>query len=143
MHPSIWWALLGVALMVIEMAATTFFLLWFGVGAFLTALFSLFVPTVWAQYTFFAVASVLLVAATRRWAQRLTGPAARPANMDALVGQEGRVIELVDGAKGLAVVKVAGETWRAETEDSSPLEAGAPVTVKATRGNTLVLKGKM
>jgi membrane protein implicated in regulation of membrane protease activity len=142
MHPSLWWALLGVALMVIEMAATTFFLIWFGVGAFLTALFSLFVPAIWAQYTFFAVASVLLVAATRRWAHRLTGPAVRPANMDALVGQEGHVIELEDSAKGKVVIKVAGETWRAETEDVSPLELGAVVTVKATRGNTLILKGK-
>ena len=142
MQPSIWWVLAGVAFMVVEMAAATFFLIWFGVGAFLTAIFSLFVKTPWAQYTFFAVSSVLLVVVSRRWTQRLSGPSARAANMDALAGQEGLVIELLDGAKGCVVIKVAGETWRAETEDASPLKQGQNVTVKAAKGNILILKSR-
>lgn len=140
MHPSLGWAVAGIALVMIEMAAGTFFLLWFGVGAFLTAVFAVFVKASWAQYVFFALVSIVLVLLTRRWAARLTGPAARAANMDALVGQEGRVIEVIDGPGGRGTIRVAGETWLVETQGGAPLKQGQTVVVRTAKGNTLIVE---
>jgi len=41
------------------------------------------------------------------------------------------------------VIKVAGETWRAETRDGSSLKMDEEVQVETVRGNTLLVKPKV
>lgn len=142
MSPSVWWAALGVALIAVEMATGTLFVLWFGIGALLTALFAYFFPSDLHQYIFFASSSVLLVVSLRPWVSRLSGKAARGANMDELIGKSGRVEELVDGKSGRGYVKFGGELWRVQTEDASPLKMGAEVEVVSVEGNVLKVKAK-
>lgn len=140
MSPSIWWVVVGIALLALEMATGTLFALCLGAGALLTAAFSYFVDKDIYQYSFFAAASVILTLLSRPLAAKFSGSASRPSNMDALIGQKGRVEKLVDGKKGIGFAKVSGEIWRVETEDGTPLKQDAELTVLSVNGNTLKVK---
>jgi len=140
MHPSIWWVVVGIALIALEMATGTFFALCLGIAALLTAAFGYYVEEDVYQYSFFAASAVILTLLSRPLAARFSRSPSRPSNIDALVGQKGLVEKLADGKKGTGYVKVNGEVWRFETEEGAPLKVGHEVTVLSVRGNTLRVK---
>ena len=64
MHPEWWhWAVVGIALILAELAVPAFVLVWFGLGAMLVALFAAVMPeaSLTSQLALWLVASVLLV----------------------------------------------------------------------------------
>src|ERR1035441_7353601 len=139
MHPVVWWIAAAVVFFILELATASFFFLWIGAGAALTALLSFFVETSWIEYATFAVSSLLLVTLSRRWAPRFTGKKTRLANVDSLVAQAA-VVTKVDGHNSsIGYVKVEGQYWKAESENREPLQMDGKVTVVAVKGNILVL----
>lgn len=139
MYPALWWGITAVICFTLEIFTASFFFLWIGAGALLTALLSFFVPEAWVQYTVFAVSSVLLVAVSRRWAGRFSGPTRRLANVDALVGRTAVVVRLLDDHTGQFYVNVDGELWRAETPDHRAPAVDQKVTIREVRGNFLIV----
>jgi len=137
MNPSIWWVAVGIALVALEMATGTFFALCLGVAALLTAGFSYFVERDVHQYAFFATSAVILTLLSRPLAARFSRSPSRPSNIDALVGQKGRVEKIVDAKKGLGFVKVGGEVWSFVAEDGARLKVGGEVTILSVSGNIL------
>jgi membrane protein implicated in regulation of membrane protease activity len=140
MHPLIWWAATAVVFFTLELSTASFFFLWIGAGAVITALTSLFVRTGWIQYVVFGASSLLLVALSRRLAPRLSGKPQRPSNVDSLVGLTALVLKVEPNQSDRGTVKVEGETWMAESQDRSPLVPGGRVGVVSVRGNVLVVK---
>jgi membrane protein implicated in regulation of membrane protease activity len=139
-YPAVWWIVTAVVFFILEIATASFFFLWIGAGAVVTAILSLFVGTEWIQYTTFAVSSIVLVAVSRRWAHVLTGKTGRLSNVDALVGQTAVVTKVFQDNNWQGYVKVNGEMWRVETENKEPLEKNAQVTVVSARSNVLVVE---
>jgi membrane protein implicated in regulation of membrane protease activity len=138
-NPLIWWIIAAVAFFILEMATASFFFLWIGAGAVVTAVVSLFIDTAWIQYLIFAVSSIVLVAVSRPWAQRFS-KTRRPANVDALVGRTGIVTKVSSDTAWQGTVKVEGEYWKAESEKQEPLQKNGQVAVQAARSNVLVVK---
>jgi len=60
-------------------------------------------------------------------------------NVDALVGQKGKVTEDFDPTMKLGRVSVGGDDWRAETTDNEVLQRGAVVKVLRVESNTLIV----
>src|SRR5580693_1489193 len=114
MHPVVWWIATAVVLFILELMTASFFFLWIGAGAVLTALLSVFVETAWIEYATFAGSSILLVALSRRWAPRLSGKSGRAANVDALIGQTAIVTKVEKSQPSQGYVKVNGEVWKAQ-----------------------------
>ena len=140
MYPVIWWAIAAVVLFILELVTASFFFLWIGAGAALTAILSFFVDNEKIQYVTFAVSSVLLVAVSRPWANRISGGTKREANVDSLVGKTGTVTKVEKNQPSIGYVKVDGEFWKAETDNQEPLALHGQVTVTAVRSNVLVVK---
>ncbi len=140
MHPVVWWIATAVVFFILELTTASFFFLWIGAGAVVTALLSLMVNTAWIEYTTFAGSSILLVVLSRRWAPRMSGKIQRPANIDALITQTGIITKVDDHASFTGYVKVGGEFWKAESQDQKPLKVDEKVSVVAVKGNTLVVK---
>ena len=140
MHPAVWWIITAVVFFILELTTASFFFLWIGAGAAITAGVSFFISTDWVQYTTFAVSSVILVSISRPWASGFSGRAKREANVDSLLGQPAIVtkVEKNDPSKGY--IKVAGENWKAETREGEVLEMNMSVSVIEARGNILVVK---
>jgi membrane protein implicated in regulation of membrane protease activity len=139
-YPAVWWAVTAVVFFTLELTTASFFFLWIGAGAVLTAILSIFVETAWIQYATFAVSSIILVSISRPWARRLSGTTQRSANVDALAGQTAIVTKVGENNPAQGYVKVGGEFWKAESENQEPLKMNEKVSVVAVRSNVLVVK---
>lgn len=131
------WLCVALVLGAIELATTTFVLMWIGVAALLTAGLALGVrDIVWQAIWFAAVSAVLLIATrsvSRRWrAQRLN----LPEPQHALVGKRGQV---VTGAEpgALGTVQVDGHIWSCRCD--VPLTEGDEVVVERVNGAVLTV----
>ncbi|HEY3217433.1 MAG TPA: NfeD family protein [Candidatus Eisenbacteria bacterium] len=87
-----------------------------------------------------AAASLLYVAAGRRWVRARIRGRHVPSNVDALVGIQGLVtLRVAEHAPGQ--VRVKDETWRAvPAPGAGPFEPGAVVTVAGIDGVTLQVR---
>ncbi len=135
------WLVLAVAFAVGELLTTGFFLLWFALGAAVSALAAaLGLGLVWQIVVFLAV-SGLLVLFTRPLVHRLVEKR-RPAyqtNVSALVGKVGTVVRKVDPLDVGGQVRVQGEVWTAVTA-GAPIPKGAMVVVERVDGVKLHVK---
>jgi membrane protein implicated in regulation of membrane protease activity len=135
------WVLLGIALLVIEMATPGgFFALFFGAGALLVApLSALGVGPVW-QWLAFPTASLVLLAALRRSLVERIGQRPR-LPVDEIVGQE--VVLLQDlPAGGEAKAELRGASWAARSASGIPLRAGQRCRVERIEGLTLWVRAE-
>ena len=131
-----WW-LLGLVLVVVEMVAPGFFLLWIGLAAGFTGLILLLVPSLsWqVQFLIFGVLAIGSVMAGRYYIRR------NPIETDdATLNRRGsqyigRVITLDEPiVNGLGKVKVGDGWWRAQGPD---LPTGERVKVVGVDGTML------
>jgi membrane protein implicated in regulation of membrane protease activity len=133
------WLVLGLVLLIAEMASGTTYLLWPAVAAFLTALVSLTGATGWvADMAIFAVLVIALTYFGRPIVQRWrTETAASGLNERSatLIGTRGEITVFKDGAGS---VKIADTIWRAVSDDT--LTPGDTVVIDAVDGATLKVK---
>lgn len=135
------WLTLAVLFAVGEVVTTGFFLLWFAIGAVVTALGAALGLNLVGQVVAFLAISGLLVAFTRPLVHRLV-ERRRPAfktNVDALAGKVGTVVRKVDPYEVGGQVKVQGEVWTAVT-DGAPIPKGAMIVVERVEGVKLHVK---
>ena len=130
------WLVLGLVLLIAEMATGTTYLLWPAVAAFFTALISFLGFTTWlADVGIFAVLVIVLTLfgqpIVKRWrnAGAANGLNDRAAQ---LVGVRGVVASFANGSGS---VKVGDTLWRAVSDEA--LEEGAHVQVVSVDGVTL------
>jgi inner membrane protein len=133
------WLILGLILLIAEMASGTTYLLWPAVAAFVTALVAWLAPTNWvAEIALFAVLILVLTyfghPLVKRFRQEgaASGLNERSAT---LIGTRGVVANFANGAGS---VKVRDTVWRALSDEA--LEAGQEVEVTSVDGSTLRVK---
>lgn len=133
------WLVLGLILLIAEMASGTTYLLWPAVAAFAVALLAWLTPIGWEIEI--AVFALLIIALTyfghpivKRW--RNEGAASGlNERSTTLIGVRGVVQNF---SNGVGSVKVQDTVWRAVSEEA--LEAGQAVEVAAVDGVTLKVK---
>jgi membrane protein implicated in regulation of membrane protease activity len=133
------WLVLGLVLLIAEMASGTTYLLWPAVAAFITALVALTGATNWIVD--FGVFGVLVIALTyfgrpivQRW--RAEGAASGlNERSTTLIGTRGEITVFKDGAGS---VKIADTIWRAVSEEA--LTPGDTVVIASVDGATLKVK---
>lgn len=132
------WMVAGVVLFILELVSMTFFLLWIGVAAIITGVVAIGVPTLWVQWLVFAIASVVLLIATRPLARSVHGSVTQPSNVDAMMGSRALVIEAIDPLKNSGRVRVGSEEWRARAEERIGEEVWTEII--GLEGTTLVVR---
>ncbi|WP_203416929.1 NfeD family protein [Jiangella ureilytica] len=133
------WAGTALILGTIELTTLDFFFLMLAIGAASGAVAAGLGAEFLVQLLVAVVVSVALLGVVRPIAKkRLLKPTPSSFGAAALVGQNGVVIERVDGHGGL--IKLAGETWSARSYDGrSTFEAGDTVGVVEIRGATAMV----
>ncbi|GAN00133.1 putative activity regulator of membrane protease YbbK [alpha proteobacterium U9-1i] len=131
------WLVLGLVLLIAEMASGTTYLLWPAVAAFITALVAFFGVDAWLQLTLFAVLVIALTYFGRPLVQSLRKRDDSNLNErgQALIGTRGIVTEFANGA---GAVKLGDTVWRAVSDEA--LTSGESVQVDAVDGVTLKVK---
>ena len=142
LEPGWLWAIGGVLLLVAEIIAPGFFLLFIGVAALITGLFTLLFDLGLApQLALFAIYAVLAVALGKRWYAQpgttdqqlsLNNPARR------LEGRIAIAAEPIDEHGGR--VRLGDSEWSAR---GGPAAAGDRVEVIAVEGNCLIVRGTL
>ncbi|MCK5306329.1 MAG: NfeD family protein [Candidatus Omnitrophica bacterium] len=144
MNIEVWWMWIGLGVLFIigEIFTAGFFLLWFGIAALVSgALAYLGVGFGWQGLTFVVVSGVLL-AATRKLANRLTKKQPPGIGADRLIGKIGVVLEEIDNIKNTGRVRVDEDEWRADSETNEVISQGEMVKVIKLEGTRLIVKVK-
>ena len=134
------WMILAVILAVGEIFTPGFFLLWFGIGAFVAGLLALIGLNPAWQVAVFAVVSGLLFALSRRFAERFSKAQPPGVGADRVKDREGVVIEKIDNMKNTGRVRIDREEWKAESSDASTISTGKKVKVTGLEGTHLIVK---
>lgn len=140
------WFVAALALLVLELASTTFFSIFLAVGAFTAGLLAFFVPDspVWVQAVLAIAVAMLGVVVGRPFLrQRLRRqgePPLTPGVHGGFVGQRALGLDEIGDELHPGHVRLAGETWLAFSADHLLIPSGAPVIVTAVRGTTLVVR---
>lgn len=137
MHMALWliWLILGGLLLVAEMLTLTFYLLWFGVGAFVAAAIAGLTPGSLAVQIVAGCLTVIgLTVFTKPLTRRFRASRGFQDAVDTLVGKQGVVVEaIVQGKPG--IVKVGNETWSATSSET--LQQG-DVVIVVNRGSAVL-----
>ena len=139
------WFIAALALLVLELASTTFFSIFLAVGAFAAGLLAFFFPNgaIWIQ----AVVAIAVAMGgvmigrpflSRKLRRQGDGPLT-PGVHGGFVGQRALALDEIGEELHPGHVRLAGETWLAFSEAEN-IAMGAPVIVTAVRGTTLVVR---
>ncbi len=138
----IWWIWMALAAVFVvgEMFTAGFFLLWFGVGAAAAGLLALLGLSFPWQLGAFVVVSGVLLAVSRRFADRFSKKQPPGIGADRFNGLKGLVLEEIDNANNTGRVRLQKEEWRADSDGDVVIPVGARVEVVRLDGTHLVVK---
>lgn len=134
------WMILAGLFVIGEIFTAGFFLLWFGVGAAVAGLLALFgLGAAW-QWAGFFLASFVMLAVSRRFAERFSKKQPPGIGADRFIGMKGLVLEVIDNMKNSGRVRMNKEEWKADSESDEIIPEGAGVEVVTLDGTHLVVR---
>ncbi len=140
MNPTIFWLILGVLFLIAEIFTPSFFIMWFGIGAFAAMLVAfLFENSVLYQSIAFILVSLILVLFTRKLAQKMSGKPSRLIVQDEMIGRIGVVTETITADGGKGFVRIDKEIWRARSRSEQEIPVGAKIKVIELKGVTVTV----
>lgn len=132
----IFWFILACIFLIAEVGHPgLFFFLPFSLAAFITAIVSIWFPSLIIQGICFLSISATIFLILHRWLniRSLVHSKELHTNIDALIGQHGIVIEKIP-QRSPGYVKVNGEKWLARSCDGSCIDVGTAIEIVDTRG---------
>ena len=141
-HPAWMWAAAAAAMLAVEVAAGSGWLLWPAASAGVVAVIEGFVAiSTPLAVLVFAVLTIVSTVTARRYFPRRLAPRSQDINDNVarLVGHEGRVV--APFVSGAGRVFVDGKEWAAELAEGEAPDAGARIEVTAVAGARLKVRG--
>ncbi len=136
--PWIIWVVIGIICIIIEIFTPGFLFLSFGVGAILTGLAALIIPSITFQVLTFAFLTLIVFVLSRKFSKKLISTDYEETNVKALVGKTGKVTRDIP-ANEKGYVKIGGEEWAAVSKDNSKVTKDTRVTVNDIEGNKVIV----
>lgn len=138
----IWWIWMALAAIFVigEMFTAGFFLLWFGIGAAVAGLLAILGLSFGWQLGAFVVVSGVLLAVSRRFAERFSKKQPPGIGADRFIGLRGQVLEEIDDIKNTGRVRLHKEEWRADSADGEIIPKDARVEVVRLDGTHLIVQ---
>lgn len=134
METHLWWAVVGIALIVIELVTGTFYLLVIGIAALAAAASAQFGHSFATQALIATAVAVIGVVIVMRYRVGRS-PAAASAGLD--VGQSVVFESWVSDADRLARVRYRNALWDAKVSGADPVDTGRVLYIQNVDGNTL------
>ena len=136
------WLIIAGVCFIIEMATVGFFIFWFGVGALISMVVSIFFPgNILLQAIVFIISSVILLFLTKPLVNKFTKKDKKiETNAYSIIGKKGIVVQDINPTFGVGQIKVACEVWSAKTTDESTIKKGTQIEVKQIDGVKAVVE---
>lgn len=135
-----WWVIAALLFIILEIFTSGFAVACFSIGCLAAAIGAAITPTTyWLQVLLFAVFSLLAIVFVRPLILRYMDKGEKPSGVDAIIGQNAKVIESIPaGDKGR--VRILGDDWQAVSSDGVEIPVGAIVTIVSRDSNILTVK---
>ena len=138
---TIFWLLLLVVLLVIEMVTLGLTTIWFAGGALIATIASAIGAPVYIQVALFIVASMALLLFTRPLAVKYFNKDRVKTNVESFVGRTAIVTSEINNIQGIGQVTVGGQEWTARSSsDNIILDIGEITTVLSIQGVKLIVE---
>jgi len=136
----IFWLIVFVVLLVVEIATMGLTTIWFAGGALVSFLAAYIGFGVVVQVALFLIVSILLLVLTRPIAIKFFNQERQKTNAESLIGQKAVVKETIDTIQATGRVEVNGMEWSAKTEETEAIEADTVVIIKGIQGVKLIVE---
>ena len=137
----IYWIIIFIVLLVIEIATLGLTTIWFAAGALVAFLAGILGFGIITQIVL--VVSVVLLVLTRPIALKYFNNKRQSTNVESMIGRQGVVLEDIDTIKSQGLVEVDGETWSARTDEpEGVIPKDTIVSVEGVQGVKLIVKKK-
>ena len=143
MNLIIFWAVLLVAFIVIEISTAGLTSIWFALGAAGALISAAVAPTtdlLWLQVMIFLSISGITVYFTRPLAKKYAAVKESPTNADRVIGTVGVVRDPICNIDGQGSVYVSGKLWTARSADDTPIAKDVQVDILRIEGVKLIVK---
>jgi membrane protein implicated in regulation of membrane protease activity len=142
MPEHLWWIwfVLAAFFAVSEVFTAGFFILWFGIGAAVAGLLAILgLGVVW-QWAAFVIVTGILIAVSRKFAERFTKEQPPGIGADRFISKIGVVLEDINNIENTGRVRIDKDEWRADSETDEIIAKGNKVIVTRLDGTHLVVK---
>lgn len=141
MNMTMFWLVVLVLLVVIELLTMGLTTIWFAGGALIATIASVFDTPFFLQIILFLVVSAVLLFFTRPLAVKYFNKDRVRTNAESLVGRQAIVISEIDNLQGIGQVNVGGMEWSARTRmDGVRLPVGTVTTILGINGVKLIVE---
>ena len=138
---TIWWLILFVVLLIIEIFTMGLTTIWFAGGALVAFILAMIGVGLPVQIIVFLLVSTVLLILTRPLAMKFFNQERQRTNAEGLIGQKAVVLEQIDTIRGTGRAEVNGLEWSAKTEDpENIIEAGEVVIIDGIQGVKLIVR---
>lgn len=134
------WLILAGIFFIGEIATTGFLVFWFGVGALLAMVSSFFTTSIILQTVIFVISSTILILATKPFVKKFVDIKTTNTNAYSIIEKNALVIKEIDPIHSTGQIKVDGEVWSAESQNSEVIPKGSEVKVIAIEGVKAIVK---
>ncbi len=136
----IFWLVVFVVLLLIEIATMGLTTIWFAGGALVAFLASYIGFDIVVQVLVFLIVSILLLVLTRPLAVKFFNKDRQKTNAESLIGQKAVVKEEINTLQATGRVEVNGMEWSAKTEETDIIATDAVVVIKGIQGVKLIVE---
>ena len=141
MSMTMFWLIVLVVLVVIELLTMGLTTIWFAGGALIATIAAVLGAPMVVQVILFLVVSGVLIIFTRPLAVKYFNKDRVRTNAESLVGRQAIVISEIDNLQGIGQVNVGGMEWSARTRiDGVRLLFGTVITVQGINGVKLIVE---
>ena len=131
------WIGLMIVFLIVEAVTVSMVSVWFAGGSVAAWIAYALGAPLWAQILVFLVVTVACVLLLRKAALKLVKPKETKTNLDRIVGERVKILEVLENGDGL--VKINDVEWKVKPENGN-LISGDMVTVCRVEGVKLIVK---
>ena len=140
---SLYWLILFVILIVIEIGTLGLATIWFAGGALIAFIAAILGVNLIVQVVIFFLVSIVLLVSTRPIAVRYFNKNKTKTNADSLIGKTAVITVPIDNLQGEGEAVINGQEWTARSEaDHILIEKDKVVEITDIRGVKLIVKEK-
>lgn len=134
------WLIIAGLFFVGEIATVGFLIFWFGIGALIAMIVSIFTTNIIIQTTIFLISSTILIFATKPFVKKFADVKKTNTNVYSIIGKKALVIKTIDPIHSVGQIKLNGEVWTAESNNQQIIEEGTEVEILEIKGVKAIVK---
>lgn len=135
------WVVLLIVFVIGELASVGLTSIWFAAGALVALILAFLKVGPLLQFVAFLVVSIVLLLATRSWAQKFINSRTQKTNADSIIGETIRIAERVSNRDQTGMAVVHGQEWTVRTRsDDEVIEKDQEAKVVEISGVKLIVE---